>query len=119
MIQNNIMTIKYIEIGEILQGKTFKSFNSLRKRTNKIISPIREEWMTIVLTKNEVFINNDLMTRREVVEIFDKNKITMTNEEGRYRILKDGAVIGEWMNKRSVRITNEGKMQIKIKYLIV
>jgi hypothetical protein len=117
--KKELITVRYIPIGEILRGQTFKSFDSLRRKANKIVKPFRDNWMQSVLIKNSIFVNFDLMTKREIVEIFDKHKIRILDEEGVYRIYMNEDIIGEWDNSRRIVITKEGKIAIKIQYVIV
>jgi hypothetical protein len=58
------------------------------------------------------------MTKREIVEIFDKHKVSIINEDTAYRIYKDSELIGEWDNKRRIVLTKEGRLSIKIRYAI-
>jgi hypothetical protein len=117
--KKDMITTRYIPLGKILQGMTFKSFDSLRKKSNKIVNSHRELWMTSVFIKNNIVINPDVMTRREIHEILAENKIDITEENDICRIDKDGEIIGEWNNKRRICINKEGKINIKIQYVIV
>jgi hypothetical protein len=115
----DIITTKYIHIGDALRGKSFKNFDELRKKSNELVTPFRDNWMQAVLIKNSVFVNFELMTKREVIEVFEKQNVRILDEEDVYCIYKNDELIGEWSNERRVVITKRGRLAIRVKYVIL
>jgi hypothetical protein len=110
---------RYLPIGELLAGKAFSSFNRLRSKANKLVRPHRDNWFMAVLIKNSVFINPNIMTKRELVEILEKYQVSIIDDKDVYRIYKGDDLIGEWDNRRMIRITKDGKLEVRIQYWIV
>jgi hypothetical protein len=76
--------------------------------------------MQAVLIKNNIFVNFEEMTKREIVEIFESKKVSIIDgEDDACRIYQDDKLIGEWDNKRRIVINKEGCLTIKIRYAII
>lgn len=117
--KKEMITVRYIPISRILRGKSYSSFDALRQDTNKLIKPLRDNWLQSVFIKHNIFVNFELMTRREIVEIFDRLNVRIVDTEDVYRVYKGKRIIGEWDNNRKIVFNKEGRMSIKIRYVIV
>jgi hypothetical protein len=53
------------------------------------------------------------------VEILEKYQVSIIDDKDVYRIYKGDDLIGEWDNRRMIRITKDGKLEVRIQYWIV
>jgi hypothetical protein len=119
MSRLDLIKTEYIPVGKMLGGKSFSNLDKIKKLSSHIVRQRRDEWLLAVFIKHSIFANPAVMSRRELFEIFEKNQVTLVDEDGIYRIYKDNKVIGEWQNKTRWRLTKDGMLQVKIKYVIV
>lgn len=110
------LIIRQIPVGQLLRTKKFKSFDSLRQEANRIIAKMRTNWMDFVLMKAGIYVNFAQITKREIIEIYEKHKISIVNVDNVDRIYQGTTLLGEWDRERMVYLDDEGKLMVEIKY---
>ena len=111
--------VRQVPIGKILKTKEFDSFESLRKRTNKILGQLKADWLNFVFIKNDIYINYSALTKREVIEIYEQNGLSIINQDGIDRVFKYNQLLGEWNRERKLYFDKEGQLLMEVKYSVL
>jgi hypothetical protein len=80
---------------------------------------MRNDWLSFVLMKNSIYINYSELTKREIIEIYERNGISIVNDNGVDRVFKLGQLLGEWSRERKLYFNNEGQLMLEIKYSVI
>lgn len=108
--------VRQIPLGDLMRSKKFNSFDGMRQEANRIVGKMRASWMDFVLMKAGVYVNFAEITRREVIEIYERSRISITSVDNVDRIYQADILIGEWDRERTVFLNEEGKLMMEIKY---
>lgn len=111
--------IREVPLGKILKGKDFDSFESLRRKSNKVLGQLRIDWMNYLFMKNGIYINYSDLTKREVIEIYEANGLTVINQNGIDRVFKYSQLLGEWSRERKLYFDKEGQLIMEVKYSVL
>lgn len=108
--------IKQIPLGDLMRNKKFNSFDSMRQQANRVVGKMRQCWMDFVLMKAGIYINYAEITKREIIEIYERNQLSIVNVENVDRIYQGDILLGEWDRDRTIFFDDEGRLMMEIRY---